>query len=252
MKNKLIGVLFLSISIIANTFAFEAGQLSLDSVSNFEEGEGAFSIRHRFYGDITDLDTFFGLDDGSNTMLSLRYSLYKNLALELHHSSLGSEYNIRAGYLYKFAYLHTQININYFSFKEVSVKERQKNFFTNVVLQTPVLLEHLTLTTNLAYDNFYEKAGVGLGVELSTQNFMPIALTFTESLSLIAEYYSKYKGLKNYDKKYNSYTAGIKFRTFGHHFEVMATNSIGTEPRIMIQGSNSSSVHFAFNINRKF
>jgi len=236
----------------ANLLAFEPGQLSLDSVSNFEKGDAGFSIRHRFFGDITKSEDFFGLDDGANTMLGLRYAPLKNLILEVHHTSQGGEYNGRIGYAHKFEYLHTQLNFNYFSFEEGSLEDRRANLFANAVLQTPVMFEHLTLTANVGYDNYYEKTGAGFGVEVSTQNFLPTMFTFTETMSVLAEYYTKHEDLVGFDRAYNSYAAGIKFRTYGHHFELLGTNSTSTDPRTMMQGTNSDVVHFAFNINRKF
>ena len=242
-----------AVLLATNLFGFEPGQLNLDSVENFDEGDtGGFTIRHRFNGDITKSEDFFGLDDGSNTMLSLRYTPLKHLVFEVHHSSLGGEYNARVGYAVKTDYVNTQLNVNAFSFESGNLNERQQNVFANLVLQTPTMFEHLTLTANVGYDNYYEKAGAGLGVELSTQNFMPTILTFTDSMSLLAEYYTKHEDLEGFNRQYNAYAAGVKFRTFGHHFEILATNSIATDPRTMIQGSDSDVVHFAFNINRKF
>jgi len=232
--------------------AFEPGQLSLDSVSNFEDGDAGFSIRHRFLGRADDTGHFFGFDDGANTFLSLRYAPVKEFIFEVHHITDKSENNIRIGYAHKFEYLHTQLNLNYFSFEEGSLAQDRENVFINAVIQTPPIYEHITLTTNIGYDNYYKKSGAGFAIELSTQNFMPNTLTYTESISILGEYYTKHKGLKGFDRKYNSYAFGIKFKTFAHHFELLLTNATALEPRTMMQGTNTSDLHFAFNINRKF
>ena len=238
--------------LLANSLlAFEPGQLSLDNVSNFEEGDAGFTIRHRFFGKADEADTAFGLDDGANTFLSLRYSPLKDFIFEVHHATLQSENNIRLGYAHKFDYLHTQFNLNYFKFEE-GTNEDAKNFFANAVFQTPLIYDHITLTSNIGYDHYYDKTGAGFGIEVSTQNFMPNVLTFTESMSILAEYYTKHKDLDNFDREYNSYAFGVKFRTYGHHFELLLTNSTAVDPRTMMQGSNTTDLHFAFNINRKF
>lgn len=232
--------------------AFEPGQLSIDSVSNFEAGDSAFGIRHRFFGDITKSEDFFGMDDGANISLSLRHAVTKHIILEAHHTRENGEYNVRAGFAYPFAFLHTQLNLNYFSFEEPLTLTRKENVFVNGVLQTPLMFNHLRLTGNVGYDNYYEKAGAGVALELLAPNPFPVSLTFTESISLIGEYYTKHDGLEGFDRKYNAYAAGIKFRTYGHHFEILATNATGMEPRTMMQGTDSNVVHFGFNINRKF
>lgn len=231
---------------------FEPGQLTLDSVSNFEAGDSAFGIRHHFYGDITKSEDFFGIDDGANIMLSLRHALTEYLVIEVHHTRDDREYNLRAGVPVKLGWLQMQLNVNYFSLEEPLTARREANVFANAVVQTPLLFEHLRLTGNAGYDNYYEKGGAGAGVELLAANPFPETLTFTESISLIGEYYTKYEGLEGFDRKYNAFTAGINFRTYGHHFELMATNAAGLDPRTMMQGTDSNRVHFGFNINRKF
>lgn len=232
--------------------AFEPGQLSLDSVSNFEAGDSAFGIRHRFYGDITKSKDFFGMDDGANIFLSLRHALTNHIILETHHTRENREYSFRIGYAYTFDWLHTQLNLNYFTFEEPLSAKRNDNLFVNTVFQTPLMFDHLRLSANVGYDNYYEKAGAGGAFELLMANPFPESLTFTESISLIGEYYTKYEGLRNFDREYNAFAVGIKFRTFGHHFEILTSNAIAMEPRTMMQGTDSSVMHFGFNINRKF
>ncbi len=248
MKIKFYAVLLL---LFSQLHAFENGQLSLDSVSSFEANDAGFSIRHRMYGDITDYASFFGVDDGANTLLSLRYAFSKNIIAEVHHTRDKREYNARVGYAYHSYYLDAQVNLNLFSFEESGIEERRNNLFINYIFQSPLLFEHLRLTSNIGYDNYYEKVGAGLGVELESNNFFP-SLTFTEKLSLIGEIYTKYAGLGVRDTKFNAYAFGIKFRTYAHHFEILATNSTATDARVMMQGSDDSIFHFAFNINRKF
>jgi hypothetical protein len=248
MKKRILSILLL----LSNSLiAFEPGQLSLDSVSNFEADDAGFTIRHRFFGKVSESEKFFGIDDGANTLLGLRYAPLKNLIFEVHHTREKAEYNARVGYAYKFDYLHTQFNLNAFSFKENKLNDRRKNIFANLVLQTPIMFEHLILTTNIGYDNYYEKIGAGLGVELNIPNFIN-SLTFTESLSILGEIYTNSYDIANVNGKYNAYAYGIKFSTFQHHFELLLSNSTAMDPRTMMLGTDDDSLHFAFNINRKF
>jgi len=249
---KLLTLAYSSLLLATTLSAFEPGQLSLDTVSNFDQGEGGFTIRHRFLGEADDTDSFAGLDDGANTFLSLRYAILKNFILEAHHITNKSENNIRLGYAHKFSYIHTQLNLNYFQFKEGNLEDKRENVFANLVFQTPLLLKHIILTTNIGYDNYYEKSGAGFGLELSTENFMPEILTYTQNMSILGEYYTKYEDLEGISRKYNAYTAGVKFTTHAHHFELLMTNSTANNPRNMMLGTNTNDVHFAFNINRKF
>lgn len=249
---KLVFAGFSTLLLSAHLSAFEPAQLSLDSVSNFEAGDKSFTVRHRFYGQADDLDTFFGMDEGANTFLSLRYAPLKALIFEVHHAREKSEDNIRIGYAHKFKYLNTQFNLNGFQFEEANVKDKRENLFFNAVFQTPLVFKHLRVTSNIGYDGYYDKTGLGIGLELSTQNFIPTTLSFTQTMSILAEYYSKHKNLEGFNKKYNSYAFGLKFGTYGHHFELLFSNSSAADPRTMMQGTNTNDLHFAFNINRKF
>lgn len=243
---------FWSLLLAAPLLAFEPGQLSLDTVSNFEAGRSAFAIKHRFYGDVSRSEDFYGMDDGANILLSLRHAPVAFVILELHHTRENGEYNARVGLMHKFAWLHTQLNVNYFSFEEPLLARRQENLFVNAVLQTPLMLEHFRLTGNVGYDHYYEKAGGGIGAELLSANPFPETLTFTESISLLGEYYTKHEGLEGFTRKHNAYALGVNFRTYGHHFEIMLTNAVANEPRTMMQGTDSTVLHFGFGITRKF
>lgn len=245
-------LIFLPFTLALSLHSFEPGQLSLDSVSNLEAGKSAFGIRHRFYGDITKSEDFFGMDDGGNIMLSLRHALTNYLVLETHHTRENGEYNVALGYAYNGTWVHTQLNYNYYSFEEPLTNARTQSYFINAVIQSSPIFEHLRLSTNIGYDAYYKKAGAGVSTELLFNNPFPVALTFTESISIIAEYYSRHQGLENFNTAYNAYAAGIKFQTFAHHFEILATNATALDPRVMMQGTQSNVVHFGFNINRKF
>jgi len=251
-RMKIIKIAIVSLLLSTTAFAFEPAQLSLDSVSNFEKGDSAMAIRHRFFGKANDINDFFGIDSGANTLLGLRYAPIKNIIIEVHHTREKKEYNGRLGFAYKLKYIHTQLNINAFTFKESGIQEKRSNAFGNLVLQTPLLFEHLTLTYNLGYDNYYKRSGSGFGAELSTNNFMSETFPMSESFSLLGEYYTKHNGLLAKTKKFNSFAFGMKIRTYKHHFEILLTNSTAMDPRTMMQGTDSNNLHFAFNINRKF
>lgn len=73
-------LIFLPFTLALSLHSFEPGQLSLDSVSNLEAGKSAFGIRHRFYGDITKSEDFFGMDDGGKYYAFTSPCTYKILS----------------------------------------------------------------------------------------------------------------------------------------------------------------------------
>lgn len=231
--------------------AYEDGQLSLDTPTLLEQGDGTFTIRHRFYGEVDDVDNFFGMDSGANIMLQLRYVLWKHLFVKAEHTRLGSENVLGVGTAYDLNALALQAKVEWFSFKPGTSTKRKENIFANAALKSPRFFDHLQLTANVGYNGYYKQTGLGLGADLAFANFIP-ALTFTETIALLAEYYPVVDEIEGVTGKRDSYAFGVRFRTYAHHFELLLTNADALSPRSMMLGTDNSSLHFGFNINRKF
>lgn len=235
---------------ISNAFAFEAGQLSLDTPNVLKTYEGSFAIRHRFYGEANDYDHFFGTDYGGNMYLSLKFALLDNLVVGVDHTKDKSVYGVGLEYSYDFSYLKVGARVNGYRF-EKAFEEYSKSYMGNLSVQSMNIFDHLILTANVGYDNYYKYTFTGFGVDLNANNFLPF-LTFTEKISLLAEYYPQVDKITDVSGKNESYAVGVKFQTYGHHFELMLSNATSLEPRTMGLGTDSEDLHFGFNINRKF
>lgn len=230
--------------------AFEMGQLSLDTPNVLKNGEGSFGIRHRFYGEIDDLDKFFGTDDGGNMYFALKYSLFDNLVLGVDHTRDQSAYGVGLEYSHDFEWIKVGARVNGFRLN-TGLDEYKYSYQAIASLQTPNYFDHLNFSVNFGYDAYDEHQIFGVGVDLNAENFLSF-LTFTERLSLLAEYYPQIDKVEGVSKEYDSYAFGIKYQTYGHHFEIMATNSSNMDPKSMSLGTNSEKLHLGFNINRKF
>jgi len=230
--------------------AFEPGQLSLDTPNVLLQGEGSFGIRHRFYGEINDKDKLFGADEGGNMYLSLKYAIKDNLVLGVDHTRHQSAYGIGLEYSHDFTWLKAAIRANGFRLNK-GLDKYHSSYQTILALQTPNYLEHINFSANYGYDAYYKHQIMGVGVDLNVNNFIPY-LTFTEKISLLADYYPQIDKVSGVSQKHDSYSFGIKFQTNAHHFEILATNSTHMDPRSMSIGTNSSKLHLGFNINRKF
>jgi len=232
--------------------AFEAGQLSLDTPNVLEKGEGSFNIRHRFYGEIDDSEKFFGTDDGGNMYFALKYALADNLLVGVDHTRDENAYGVGLEYAYGIADYKIGARANGFRLNRVGDAEPNPySYMINGSVQTPNYFDHLILTANVGYDGFYEHQILGFGADVNVNNFMPF-LTFTEKVSLLAEYYPQVDKIDGISGKNDAYAYGIKFQTYGHHFELLATNSTNMDARTMSLGTNSDTLHFGFNISRKF
>ena len=235
-----------------SSFAFEPAQLSLDTPNVLKQGEGSFSIHHRFFGKIDDTEKFLGTDDGGNMNFLLKYALADNLLVGVDHTRDENAYGIGIEYAHDFKWIKIGTKANGFRLNRVGDETLHPySYMLNASFQTPNYFKHLNFTANIGYDGFYEHKIAGLGADLNVNNFMPF-LTFTEKISLLAEYYPQVDKVKGISGKNNSYAYGIKFQTYGHHFELLATNSTNMDARTMSLGTNSDDVHFGFNITRKF
>ena len=244
---------FLSIFLLSQSaLAFEFGLLSLDTPNVLKKNEGSFNIRHRFYGEIDDEQTFFGTDDGGNMHFALKYALVDNLVLGVDHTRDENAYGIGLEYSYELSGFKVGARANGFRLNRLGDDLiHPYSYMVNASVQTPNYFEHLMFTANIGYDGFYEHHVFGLGADVNVNNFMPF-LTFTEKVSLLAEYYPQVDKIDGVSGTNDAYAYGIKFQTYGHHFELVATNSSNMDARTMSLGTNSDDMHFGFNINRKF
>lgn len=232
--------------------AFEAGQLSLDTPNALKQNEGSFGIRHRFYGKADDYKKFLGADDGGNMHFLLKYAIFDNMLVSVDHTNEQSAYGFGIEYAKKnSSYGDIGLRFNGFSLDDLNFDNRQKSYFLNVSYQTPNLLEHIRLTTNVGYDKYYKHNTLGMGMDINMKNNISW-LTFTENLSLLAEYYPQIDKVNGISGEKDSFAIGIKNQTYGHHFEILLSNSTNMDARTMALGTNSNDLHFGFNINRKF
>lgn len=231
--------------------AFESGQLSLDTPNVLKKNEGSFNIRHRFYGEIDDAEKFLGTDDGGNMHFVLKYALADNFLVGIDHSRAENAYGIGMEYAQDFKWIKAGIRLNGFRLNNSNFEKTQKSYFINTSLQSKNYFDHLQFTANIGYDAYSKHHIAGVGVDLNVNNFIPF-LTFTEKVSLLAEYYPQIDKVEGVSGKNDAYSYGVKFQTYGHHFEILATNASNMDARTMSLGTNSDDIHFGFNISRKF
>ncbi len=235
-----------------SVMAFEPGQLSLDTPNVLKKGEGSFGIRHRFYGKADDTEKFLGTDDGGNMHFLLKYAVMNQLVIGVDHTRDQSGYGLGIEYAKELeGFGRAGIRLNTFTIDDFNFDTRQKSYFVNASYQTPNFLDHVRLTANVGYDAYYEHRTMGVGLDLNMANKIPW-LTYTENMSLLAEYYPQIDKVDEVSGKNDSYAFGLKFQTFAHHFELLLTNATNMDPRTMALGTDNTDLHFGFNINRKF
>lgn len=241
----LIGLLLLT----SQVFALETSSLNLRVPGGLERGQLVLTIPHRFYGRINDhpLENLFGLDQGANAGLALRYRVWSAFEIEGSYAHTEKEYGVNVGYsIARHGLMKAGAAVQYFDFKPAGSDARQRNFFYQASLQSEPLLDHICVNLEGGYDGLNQRFGVGVGLDAGIEVTMgPI-----EGLHLVAEYFPVIKSETGVTGTCNSFAAGIKARTYGHHFMFFVGNSNEIGSRRWMLGAPANDLYLGFNIQR--
>ena len=231
--------------------AYETGMLNLETPGALEKGQGEFKIQHRFYGKASEepLDTFFGMDLGANIGLSLRYTLWSKLELRAARFRSAKEGILGASYSYPVpkSPLQSQVYVEFFSYEEfnfeTSSDERKNSVFGLLSLQSEPVFGRIIPTVNAGYDADGENFGAGLGLAIIA--FEELGLV--RRITLMGEYYPT-RGEEDHER---SFAFGIRFQTYGHHFDLILSNNSELGVRHLMSGAvKTEGLRFGFNIKR--
>lgn len=243
------GRILLSFVLLAGgLFAFEPSALNLRVPSHLEKHALVFDVQHRIRGILTEetFDNFFGIDQGANISMGVRYAVFPRLEVNASYTTSEKEYRLGASYAHHLpqVYLKGQLNVEYFDFERFG--ERRSNFSYGLALQTYPLGNVLMPTVNLVYDGFNEKFGLGFGVDLGFDfYFGPI-----EHISVIGEYYPVLDSEPGITDEENYFAGGLRLDTYGHHFMIQVSNGFEIGPRHLMLGVPTNDLYLGFNIHR--
>lgn len=225
----------------------EITMLNLGVPLGLSSGESYFNFAHKFMFDMRDYgDANYGLtaplDNGVSMNLGFRAMIWEGIEAGIYYNGLYSEKRASLSYnrMFEEMYLRASFYMEYFDFSgdwnAVHYDEYSENsmkMFYLLSLQTEYLFDIATLTANIGYDSYREKAVAGLGA----------AVRFLDKYSLIAEWYPVFKNGTG------GYSIGFKAETYGHQFVFMLGNTFEQGARNALSGG-SESVHIGFNIQR--
>ena len=255
MIKKILLVILIIFSMLQ---AEDYSMLNLSSPTSLENRQICFSVRHRFYGDIgkEPLKTFFGMDAGANTLLSLRIQPYPNLEIKTSYIRLKKRKSIGLSYTLapeKLPFL-SQIDFEYFAFEESGLQdEKRSNLLGILSLRNRPIGERFTALTNIGYDAYYERPFLGIGALIHLLN----GLGSFEQVDLILEYFpvldrdSAGEKLADYIQPQNAAGIALKLDTYGHRFLLSLTNSSHFHAhRLTLGTADDAFWRFGFNIER--
>ena len=239
-------------------FADDYTMLSMFSPSSMSSRQICFSARHRFYGDIFEkpLDSFFGMDEGANVMMSLRYHLFQGLEIKGSYTRLRKEKTIGLAYRIERDNipLKAQVDIEYFSYSEPGLtEERRSNTITVLSIRSDPVWDRLSGALNFGYDGYFKRAVIALGLFINIYDDFGMF----GSIDGLFEYYpvidreTQNEKLAKYMLPSDVVSLGVKMDTYGHRFVFVLSKSTHFHLRWIDLGTDEDSFwKFGFNIER--
>lgn len=248
---KLCLILLLFVAQISS--GLEPAMLNLKVPSGLEKNQLVFGIQHRFYGKLTEnpFGTFFGLDAGANVGVNLRYSVWPRLDIYGSYTRWQKEFTLGAGYAYFIPRLfRSQINIEYFNYEKLglpdTISKRRRNFFYSFLLQGEPVVNQIRPTVNVGYDGYNQRFGLGLGLDVGFE----LEIGPIEGMNIIGEYFPIINQDTMVTGPKNSFAAGIKLNTYGHHFMLFIGNKSEIGTRRLMLGTHTNDLFLSFKIHR--
>jgi hypothetical protein len=196
------------------------------------------------------LDTFFGIDRGANVSLGLKYWVLDGFEAKVSYTRSEKEYGLGAAYSRRFPgfSLRSRIDVEFFSYEELSREERAQNIFSQLVLQTEFVEDRIKPVLTAGYDGYNERIGfaVGLSAIVLEGGYL------FEEVTLIGEYFPLLRddeGVSYLGEK-NCFAAGIGLKTWGHQFMLLVGNTSEIGTRRLMLGSNADDLFLGFNVRR--
>ena len=251
-KTVLILILFKMLS------ADDYTMLSMFSPSSLSSRQICFSARHRFYGDIFEkpLSSFFGMDEGANIMMSLRYHPFHGLEVKSSYTRLRKEKTLGLAYRIERDNipLKAQVDIEYFTYSEPGlIEEKRSNTITVLSVRSDPVWDRLGGVLNFGYDGYFKRTVIALGLFFNIYDDFGMF----ESIDGLLEYYpvtdrkTQNEKLVRYILPSDVVSLGIKMDTYGHRFLFIFSKSTHFHPRWIGLGADEDSFwKLGFNIER--
>jgi len=241
-----------AVLVATSSFAYQLGMYNMEVPSALERSSKEFTVRHRFYGILTEdpVDNFFGLDQGANVSIGCKYVVLQGLEAEVGYTRDHGEYVAGLAYsrdIHKLN-LSGRLGTEFFSFEKTGQSETRENFFYHLVLQGDMLQGRLRHLASTGYDGYNERFGFSLG--LSAGLFRNGGVL--DEIRVLGEYYPVPRGGgdDSFLGEKNCFAFGVGLGTWGHQFIFMAGNTTEIGMRRVMLGTDSGDLHFGFTIRR--
>jgi hypothetical protein len=232
------------------------------SVMTVPQGEFHIVVLHRFSEISTDVNEFFGLDNAS-TRLGFDYGITNWLSTTIGRSMLAKEYDfaLKAALL-KQNSERSPLSLSYYlNFLENTAKgidwEGHDSFNSRLSIVNQLILARnqgifsFQVSPIWLHSNFESRTGNSMdifAVDLDSR------IRLGEKLGIVAEYIPIYS--EEPFTGTNPFTIGLDINTGGHQFQLILSNSQGTNEKTILTNTNGSwtkgHIYFGFNLTRVF
>jgi hypothetical protein len=225
---------------------FERSHLNLEvPYPGMPMGSFEVSLNHRFYGDAFEdsFGDFFGMDNGANVSVALRYFVLDEVDVCLSHTRAAKEYTGGAGWSRGLGGpgLKAYVFAGYTSVEPVSNQDREGGFVSIVTLSAGPFGGKFIPVASYAYDGYLDRNGPGFGLEIMVSN----------RFSLTGEYFPVASREED-DLPEDVFSFGGRYSTWGHQFLLGFCNSQGVGIRGQLTGAANNDLSVAFAVKRLF
>lgn len=239
-----VAVLVVVLSLAAS--GYERSHLNLDvPYTGMPKGSIEFSLNHRFYGEAFEdsFGNFFGMDNGANVSVGLRYFVLDDVDVCFSHTRTAKEYTGGAGWSRWLGGpgVEAYIFAGYTSVEPLPDQDREDGFVSIVTLSAGPFGGKFIPVASYAYDGYLDRSGPGFGLEIIA----------SDHVSLTGEYFpvsSREEG----DLPEDAISFGFRYSTPGHQFLLGLSNSQGVGIRSQLTGAANNDLSVAFTVKRLF
>ncbi len=242
---KLLFMTLISLPIFLS--AYDTEMINMGTPSSFDAGEMSLQINHKFLGEVNnkDSDSKTGMEQGAMVDLHLKGVVFDHIMLQSSYNPFYKEKTIGGSYnlLLPSIFLKASAGGNYFVYEKSDLKEKRKNGFYFLNLQSMPILERVSAAASGGYDGYNKHFGTAFG----------LYITIFENFHLLGEYFPQIdsnSSNKNIGKK-DYFAAGIKIDTWGHHFIFSLGNSYDINDRHLMLGADNKKLYLGIKIERK-
>jgi hypothetical protein len=239
-------IAILAAAMVLTASGYEMSLLNIDSpYTGMAKGSLELILNHRFLGDAFEdpFEDFFGMDQGANVSVGLRYFVMDEIDFSFSHTRVLKEYTAGAGWSRSLGGpgLEAYLFAGYTSVEPVANEDREDGFVSIVTVTAGPVAGKFTPVASYGYDGQLDRSGPGFGLDIWV----------SDKFSLTGEYFPVLDREEG-DGDKDAFSFGARYSTWGHQFSLGFSNSQGVGILDQLTGVATDDMTVAFTVKRLF